>query len=68
MRAACTCRGALYGLSPTVPPAQQFPHRAPVHELYLAGQTTCPGFGVATSLFSGIFAAEAAPAQVSALS
>lgn len=52
-------RGALYGLSPAATPAQQFPHRTPVQGLYLAGQTTYPGFGVATSLFSGIFAAEA---------
>jgi phytoene desaturase len=52
-------RGALYGLSPAATPTLQFPHRTPVHGLYLAGQTTYPGFGVATSLFSGIFAAEA---------
>ncbi|NPT58513.1 phytoene desaturase family protein [Paraburkholderia elongata] len=51
--------GAVYGLSPAARPDQQFPHVTPVDGLYLAGQTTYPGFGVATSVFSGVFAAEA---------
>lgn len=51
--------GALYGLSPAARPDQQFPHATPIDGLYLAGQTTYPGFGVATSMLSGIFAAEA---------
>ncbi len=52
--------GALYGLSPAARPDQQFPHETPLPGLFLAGQTTSPGFGVATSVFSGIFAADAA--------
>lgn len=52
--------GALYGLSPAATPQQQFPHRTPLDGLYLAGQTTYPGFGVATSLWSGVFAADEA--------
>lgn len=51
--------GALYGLSPAARPDQQFPHETPLPGLFLAGQTTSPGFGVATSLFSGVFAADA---------
>ncbi|WP_430388887.1 phytoene desaturase family protein [Dyella sp. 20L07] len=52
-------QGAVYGLSPAARPDQQFPHKTPIEGLYLAGQTTYPGFGVATSMFSGIFAADA---------
>ena len=52
-------RGALYGLSPAVGPREQFPHDPPVHGLFLAGQTTYPGYGVVASAMSGIFAAEA---------
>ena len=51
--------GALYGLSPAARPDQQFPHEAPLPGLFLAGQTTSPGFGVATTVLSGIFAADA---------
>ncbi|WP_211442702.1 phytoene desaturase family protein [Collimonas humicola] len=51
--------GAVYGLSPAARPDQQFPHKTPIDGLYLAGQTTYPGFGVATAMFSGVFAAEA---------
>lgn len=53
-------RGALYGLSPAATPQQQFPHRTPIDRLFLAGQTTYPGFGVATSMMSGVFAADEA--------
>lgn len=52
-------QGAIYGLSPAARPDQKFPHKTPIDGLYLAGQTTYPGFGVATSMFSGIFAADA---------
>lgn len=50
--------GALYGISPTAGPSALFKHRSPVNGLYLAGQTTWPGFGVIGAGFSGIFAAE----------
>ena len=52
-------QGAVYGLSPAARPDQQFPYKTPIEGLYLAGQTTYPGFGVATSMFSGVFAADA---------
>jgi phytoene dehydrogenase-like protein len=51
--------GALYGLSPAATPSQQFAHSTPIPGLYMAGQTTFPGYGVGTSMMSGIFAAEA---------
>lgn len=53
-------RGALYGLSPNAGPREQFGHRTPIPGLYLAGgQSAYPGYGVATSMMSGILAAEA---------
>jgi phytoene desaturase len=51
--------GALYGLSPASGPNEYFAQRTPVRGLYLAGQCTYPGYGVAASVMSGIFAAEA---------
>jgi phytoene desaturase len=51
--------GALYGLSPLGGPAAMFKHCSPIRGLYLAGQTTWPGFGVASAGMSGVFAAEA---------
>jgi phytoene dehydrogenase-like protein len=57
--------GAVYGLSPAARPNQQFPRESPIAGLFLAGQTTYPGFGVAPSLFSGIFAANALSKQIS---
>jgi phytoene desaturase len=51
--------GSVYGLSPAAPPSAQFPHRTPVDGLFQAGQTTYPGFGVSTSIVSGVLAAEA---------
>jgi phytoene desaturase len=51
-------RGALYGLSPTVRPGEQFSHTSSLPGLYLAGQTTFPGYGVAPAMMSGILAAE----------
>lgn len=53
-------RGALYGISPIVALGEQFPNRAPLPGLFLAGgQSTHPGYGVPASVMSGIFAAEA---------
>lgn len=51
--------GALYGIAPGAAPDKLFPHRSPLPGLYLAGQTTFPGYGVPSSVFSGIQAAEA---------
>ena len=51
--------GALYGMAPGVPPSAFFPHRTPLVGLYLGGQTTFPGYGVAPALLSGIQAVEA---------
>ncbi len=50
--------GALYGLTPAAGPREQFPHASPIPGLFLAGQTTFPGYGVGTAMMSGIFAAE----------
>jgi phytoene desaturase len=51
-------QGALYGLSPSAGPMQQFPHKTPIQGLFLGGQTTYPGYGTGPALFSGILAAE----------
>jgi phytoene desaturase len=51
--------GALYGLSPAATPREQFSHVSPIPGLFMAGQTTFPGYGVGTAMMSGIFAAEA---------
>lgn len=51
--------GALYGMAPGVTPDKFFPHRAPVPGLFLAGQTTFPGYGVPSATLSGIQAANA---------
>jgi phytoene dehydrogenase-like protein len=51
-------KGALYGLSPTADPRAQFDHKSKVPGLYLAGQTTYPGYGVGPAAMSGILAAE----------
>jgi phytoene desaturase len=56
-------RGALYGLSPAVSPLDLFPQRTPVRGLYLAGQTTYPGYGVAAATMSGVLAAEQIAAE-----
>ena len=42
--------GALYGIAPAAAPAALFRHRTPIRGLYLAGQTTWPGFGVADAV------------------
>jgi phytoene desaturase len=52
-------QGALYGVAPGAPPHQLFPHRSGMDGLYLAGQTTFPGYGVATATMSGLQAAAA---------
>ena len=57
-------QGALYGLSPAVPPQKQFAQTSPIHGLLLAGQSTYPGYGVAPAIMSGIFAADAMIASV----
>nr|WP_193086829.1 FAD-dependent oxidoreductase [Advenella sp. FME57] len=51
--------GALYGVAPGTPPHHFFPHRSGIGGLYLAGQTTFPGYGVSTAVWSGIQAAHA---------
>jgi phytoene dehydrogenase-like protein len=52
-------RGAIYGLSPLASPLGLFQYRTPIPGLYLAGQTTYPGFGVTPAAVSGILSAEA---------
>jgi len=49
--------GALYGIAPGANPNAYFPHHTALPGLYLAGQTTFPGFGVPTAMFSGLQAA-----------
>jgi phytoene desaturase len=51
-------KGAVYGLSPAADLSVLFPHKTPVPGLYQAGQTTYPGYGVATAACSGILAAD----------
>ncbi|MGU8078187.1 phytoene desaturase family protein [Burkholderia pyrrocinia] len=51
--------GALYGIAPGTTPDKFFPHRTGLRGLYLGGQTTFPGYGVPTAIFSGVQAAEA---------
>lgn len=51
-------RGALYGLSPLADPRAQFAHKSKLPGLYLAGQTTYPGYGVGPAAMSGILSAE----------
>jgi phytoene dehydrogenase-like protein len=51
-------QGAIYGLSPSADPRAMFPHNPLIPGLYLAGQTTFPGYGVVSAAMSGIFAAE----------
>jgi len=52
-------QGAVYGLSPTAGAFGLFPHRSQIPGLFLAGQTTYPGFGIPTSALSGIYSANA---------
>jgi hypothetical protein len=46
-------------MRPAATPREQFPHAAGIPGLFLAGQTTYPGYGVGAAMMSGIFAAEA---------
>ncbi len=50
--------GRLYGLSPAASPLAMFPQRSPIRGLFLAGQTTYPGYGVSAATMSGVLAAE----------
>lgn len=52
-------QGALYGLSPAAGPLAMFSHKTRLPGLFLAGQTTYPGFGVVAAAMSGVFAADA---------
>ncbi|UNP29603.1 phytoene desaturase family protein [Lysobacter gummosus] len=51
--------GALYGIAPGAAPGQFFPHSTRIQGLYLAGQTTFPGYGVPSAMLSGIQASDA---------
>ncbi|HSB88956.1 MAG TPA: NAD(P)/FAD-dependent oxidoreductase [Anaerolineales bacterium] len=51
-------QGAIYGVSPAGGAQALFGHRSPIPGLFLAGQTTLPGFGVAPSALSGIICAQ----------
>ena len=46
-----------------VTPREQFSHTTPIAGLFLACQTTFPGYGVGAAMMSGIFAAEALEAS-----
>lgn len=52
-------QGAIYGLSPLASPLGLFDYKTPIPGLYLAGQTTYPGFGVTPAAVSGILASQA---------
>jgi phytoene dehydrogenase-like protein len=56
--------GALYGLSPAVNPIALFSQRTAIRGLFLAGQTTYPGYGVSAATMSGVLAAEQIAAEV----
>lgn len=57
--------GAIYGVDPAEGPRALFPQRTPVGRLYLAGQSTFPGFGVPMAAISGVRAAQALWAELS---
>ncbi len=56
--------GAIYGVDPADGPLALFPQRAPLPGLFLAGQSTFPGFGVPTAALSGLRAARLAYAHL----
>ena len=58
--------GAIYGVDPAAGPLALFPQRGPLTGLYLAGQSTFPGFGVPTAAISGMRAARLAHHDLSA--
>lgn len=51
--------GALYGLSTDTSPLDMFPHRTSLPGLFLAGQTTFPGYSVPMTAAGGLLAAKA---------
>lgn len=51
--------GTLYGLSTSTNTLAMFPHRTPIEGLFLAGQTTFPGYSVPAAASGGLLAAEA---------
>ncbi len=58
--------GAIYGVDPAAGPLALFPQRGPIPGLFLAGQSTFPGFGVPTAALSGLRAARLALEHLSA--
>jgi len=52
--------GAIYGVDPAAGPLALFPQRSPLPGLFLAGQSTFPGFGIPTAALSGLRAARLA--------
>jgi len=58
--------GAIYGVDPAAGPLALFPQRGPLPGLFLAGQSTFPGFGVPTAALSGLRAARLAFEHLSA--
>lgn len=55
--------GALYGLAPWAKPGDFFPRRMGGTDLYLAGQSTYPGYGVPPAILTGVHAADAVMRQ-----
>ncbi len=52
-------QGAVYGRSPLLSPTVLLRHLSEIAGLYLAGQTTFPGYGVGPAAVSGLLAAQA---------
>jgi phytoene desaturase len=50
--------GAVYGLSPSANISRLYATVSMVSGLFQAGQTTYPGYGVSSSVISGLFAAD----------
>ena len=63
MRRRHLYEGALYGLSPAARPGDFFPRRLGGTNLYLAGQSTYPGYGVPAAILTGVHAADAVMRQ-----
>ena len=59
MRRRHLYEGALYGLAPGAKPGDFFPRRMGGTDLYLAGQSTYPGYGVPPAILTGVHAADA---------
>jgi phytoene desaturase len=58
--------GAIYGVDPAAGPLALYPQRGPLPGLFLAGQSTFPGFGIPTAALSGLRAARLALEHLSA--